>query len=387
MTPARLLALATLAAATTLTTPIPATADTDTPKAWLDTRLNGAEMDLLEDVIGYAPPAIPDGVEFAGEKPWSFADHRGKVVVIQSWTRKTQSGRAAVNRVGMLVNEYVESGDVVLVGLHTPDGADEAADYVEKKPQQGHTLIDTTGALCDDLGIYDNPTSMVIGRDGAIRYAGLRYTGVRDAVRELIDEPVPADDAPAPEVVTPRSERDSASAGKSAPARAGTGDYPPITGNVGSARDMRGKKAPTVAVETWLTEEPSLANKVIVVDFWATWCGPCVASIPHMNELAAEFDDSVVVIGLSSEDADTVRNFLKRKKMDYTVAVDPQRRMTGMVQNRGIPHGLVVSPDGIVRWQGHPASLNAETLGQIVEASGAGGGSGSASSRYRWVKE
>ena len=54
-----------------------------------------------------------------------------------------------------------------------------------------------------------------------------------------------------------------------------------------------------MGVEKWLTDAPDLNGKFVLVDMWATWCGPCRRSIPHLNELYAKFKDRLVVIGLS----------------------------------------------------------------------------------------
>jgi cytochrome c biogenesis protein CcmG/thiol:disulfide interchange protein DsbE len=145
--------------------------------------------------------------------------------------------------------------------------------------------------------------------------------------------------------------------------------FPEPTGEVGQAIDLRGRKGPAVEVEEWLTAAPDAQDKVIILDFWATWCGPCIRGIPHMNQLQSAYPDEVVVIGLSNEDAATVRAFLPNSGMRYAVGVDPQRRMWKAVQNQTIPHAIVYSPDGVVRWQGHPARLTPEILGAIVEGS------------------
>ena len=137
--------------------------------------------------------------------------------------------------------------------------------------------------------------------------------------------------------------------------------------------DFRGKKAPKFEVEKWLGEAPAMKGKVIVIDFWATWCPPCRELIPEMNEWSKKFSKDVVFIGVSDEKEETVRGFMEKTKFEYHLALDAQKRMSKALGVEGIPHVMVISPDGVVRWQGFPLDdkdkLTPEILEQIVKAS------------------
>ena len=153
-------------------------------------------------------------------------------------------------------------------------------------------------------------------------------------------------------------------------------DYPPIVKEkkLYAANDLRGKKAPEFVVDKWLHQpNPNLKGKVLVVDFWATWCGPCRKLIPEMNEWAKKLSKDAVFVGLSDEPAATVEKFMKTSPMNYSVAIDSQKRMSKALGVQGIPHVMVVTPDGIVRWQGFPGSaedpLTLEKLEQVIAAS------------------
>lgn len=96
-----------------------------------------------------------------------------------------------------------------------------------------------------------------------------------------------------------------------------------------------------------------LKGYVVVVEFWATWCGPCKKTIPHLNDLHEKYaDKGVVIIGISDEDDKTVRPFLKKMKMDYLVIAGSEAMKTYGVN--GIPHAFIVDTNGIVQWDGHP---------------------------------
>lgn len=137
-----------------------------------------------------------------------------------------------------------------------------------------------------------------------------------------------------------------------------------------------GDPAAPLHIAGWIKGKPvdlaaAKGKQVVVVEFWATWCGPCRTSIPHLTELQKKFKD-VVFIGVSDEDADTVKPFVQRMgdKMDYTVAVDKDGKTSagymGAYGINGIPHAFIVDKESRVVWLGHPMDRLEETLAEVV---------------------
>lgn len=130
-----------------------------------------------------------------------------------------------------------------------------------------------------------------------------------------------------------------------------------------------GDKAPSLAKVTWMkgtAVEPGTA--VTVVEFWATWCGPCRKSIPHLTELQKKYGTKVNIVGLSNEDQPTVKPFIDEMgaKMDYHVGIaDVMTYGSYMDGIEGIPHAFVVDAGGVVVWQGHPGTMD-QVLSQVV---------------------
>jgi len=339
---------------------------------WLDRRLPQDERESLDAVRGYAPIGITAGTFWVGgDAPANLAALRGKVVVVQSWTHANEPGRSALSRV-LQILKSVEDPDVKVVALHTPDGAAAAKGYLEKRSLGVPVLVDQDGAFCDALGVYKRPVTLILDRSGAVRYTGVSLAGLKPALQALLLEPAPAADAPAPPPM-PSPRNDGEAAKQEAQARRPA--FPPVDGQV-AANDLRGKKGPPITVGQWLTAEPNTQGKVVMVEFWATWCGPCLRSIPHLNKLHDRHREKMVIIGVSDEDAATVRAFMRKTRFNYTVAIDQRRTIINAVKPRGIPHTIIMSPDGIVRWQGNPLSLEERTVEQIINASNVGAGSG-----------
>jgi cytochrome c biogenesis protein CcmG, thiol:disulfide interchange protein DsbE len=136
------------------------------------------------------------------------------------------------------------------------------------------------------------------------------------------------------------------------------------------AKSVINQKAPKLVVEKWLTEKPNTKGKFVLIDFWATWYGPCRRAIPDLNQFRTEFEKDLIIIGISDESQETIQS-MTNPKMDYYSAIDSENRMYNLLEIRGIPHCIVIDPEGIVRWEGYPTlngfELTSEVIKDIIE--------------------
>ena len=340
--------------------------------AWL-APLEDADRAELDRVVGYAAPTLPLELgRWRNARPLTMDQLRGRVVIIQSLS--TASGR------GLMTNRAITTAmeplrdRATLILLHTPDIRPTLEDRIKSWKLEDPLIVDRDGSYCDALGVFRTPVSLVIDRHGIIRAAGLTPDGAAALAAQLADEPYVEDRHG---TLIPR---------RSDGAADDRASYPPITGAIGNAEDIRGKRVPMLNISEWLTEEPALTDRVLVIDFWATWCAPCVRGIPKLNELQRQFGDRIVIIGLTGESRTKLANGMNKIKLEYSdfeyaVARDQGSETQVAIRLASIPHALVVSRDGIVRWQGHPQNLTPEILEQTIRADGGQSLSG------RWATE
>lgn len=138
-----------------------------------------------------------------------------------------------------------------------------------------------------------------------------------------------------------------------------------------------GDVAPALSIEQWLKGSPVDSferGKVYVVEFWATWCSPCVANIPHLNSIQAKHPE-VVVIGVAGSERrpaegqpdtriEKLNDFIAKRGdgMNYRVAYDDDRSMPKAwmepAGQNGIPCVFIVGGDGKIAWIGHPVAMD-----------------------------
>lgn len=127
-------------------------------------------------------------------------------------------------------------------------------------------------------------------------------------------------------------------------------------------------------------ELSDLRGKVVVLDFWATWCGPCVQAMPHMEELATEFaGEGLVVLGVNQDRPnaeDQVRSFVADRGVSFTQVMDPDHNIGSKYQVRAIPRTVVIGPEGKIRHshEGYTpesaAALRAKVEALLAESAG-----------------
>ena len=121
------------------------------------------------------------------------------------------------------------------------------------------------------------------------------------------------------------------------------------------------------------------AQGVQVIEFWATWCGPCLKGMPHLSALQQEYGAEVTIVGVTEEPPATVATFLGstsiegtpwRDVIKYRLALDDRGATSAAYMKAagqsGIPTAFIVGKDGVIDWIGHPAEMD-EPLRAVVD--------------------
>lgn len=138
-----------------------------------------------------------------------------------------------------------------------------------------------------------------------------------------------------------------------------------------------GSAAPRIAIREWVSGEMKGSNpfrgKTVVLEFWATWCAPCVAAIPHLNRLAKKFaSKDVIFLSITAEQRQAVEKFLSKKPIISSVVLDSVIGGHGITHRaygvKAIPHTVLIDTKGIIRWRGYPTDLTEERFERYLRA-------------------
>jgi thiol-disulfide isomerase/thioredoxin len=124
-------------------------------------------------------------------------------------------------------------------------------------------------------------------------------------------------------------------------------------------------KLPTVGEEipafnfTYLAGSSAPAGKLTLIEFWATWCGPCIDGIPKINKLQADYSArGLAIIAISDEEPEVVERFVKRRKMSYATAIDVDSALHRALRVESIPFAILIDENRKIIWRGNPSSID-----------------------------
>jgi thiol-disulfide isomerase/thioredoxin len=139
-----------------------------------------------------------------------------------------------------------------------------------------------------------------------------------------------------------------------------------------AAKDaLEGKTPPALEVTGWLNTDgkdlslDKLKGKVVVLDFWGVWCGPCRAAMPHLKELYGKHkDDGLVVIGVhTTSQGERMKAFVEEQQLPWPVAVDVDKKTVSAFRVDSYPDYYVIDRSGNLR----VADLANKELDRVVE--------------------
>lgn len=337
-------------------------------------------------IIGDETPELAATLKELNAEGGDIDALKGKVVVVDFWATWCGPCRAALPKNVEMMKELGPKGLVVL-GIHdAARGSDKMNDIAKGASLNYPLAIDDGGRSAAEWKVGFWPTYGVIDRKGILRAIGLQPQHVRAVAEKLLAED-------APETKTKRSTEKATekSAEKSADEPAGNATKRSSQNNASqdsasaaSAKNPRPEQVPAIYLEgdarkrarlasfdlcpespalgamtQWtntesLGEGRSLAEfkgKIVVLDFWATWCGPCIQSIPKNNEIAKKYaDDGVVLIGVCHKDGgEKMTETIRSKKIEYPCVLDAKGEANAAFKVDGYPDYVIIDREGRVR--------------------------------------
>ena len=302
-----------------------------------------------------------------------LAKLKGKVVVIDFWATWCGPCRAALPENAAMMKDLRAKG-LVFLGVHDASHGSETMEKVASAAGVKYPLgIDNAGKSAAAWNVGFWPTYAVIDRKGTLRAIGLQPQHVREVVTKLLAEPGDKSEGearkPEPKATDKKGleKKDPTKpddAGKTALPHIEPLPRAMLEGDARRRSAMaRFDLCPEAPELNWATQWKNtdvlgdarklseLKGKVVVLDFWATWCGPCLASVPHMNEVARKYaDKGVVIIGVCNKDgANKLLDTVEAKGIAYPVCVDSKGEINAAYAVDGFPDYYLIDRSGRIR--------------------------------------
>jgi peroxiredoxin len=287
-------------------------------------------------------------------KTHSLKDYRGKIVVVGFISARCPISNAYKDRIRAIADEYAKRGVTFLgVNSNADESIEEARAYAAKNRLDFTILKDEGNVVADAYAAERTPKTYLIDGEGVVRYQGridnsqnpqmVKRDDLREALNEMLSgKPISVAETRALGCLIKRVQ-DAKAIPAVAPANTKAPQAEPKVG--------------TLKPVDFAKFKDSAKGKVLVLNFWATWCGPCVAEFPELVALDAKYrDKGMKLVGITADEAEDVRPkvipFIKKHQVKFDIirqdTDDPEEMMSQITKdwNGVIPATFVYDKQG-----------------------------------------
>ncbi|MEO1236630.1 MAG: TlpA disulfide reductase family protein [Planctomycetota bacterium] len=282
---------------------------------------------------------------------------RGKILVVDFWATWCGPCIAAIPKNNRIAEEYADRGVIVLGVCGSRNGQERFDQVVEAEGIKYPVARDKTTESGEAWRVMWWPTYALVDREGIVRAVGLKTGHVEDAVKELLKE------QPGEAVAEAQADTQNPEPISTADRSAEAAEPAAIPADLLEGSDEQRRRLaaidtdgpPRLYLKNMVSRERlrkrDLEDKIVVLDFWATWCGPCIRSIPKNNELHETYkDDGVIVLGVCHpRGADEMVDVVRDHGMRYPTAEDVGGKTADFYRVNGYPDYYVFDRKGRLR--------------------------------------
>jgi peroxiredoxin len=241
-----------------------------------------------------------------------------------------------------------------IIGISLDRSIEPLKSFVKKEGLAWHQYFDNARILSTMYQVNAIPSTFLIDGEGIIRKTNLRGRSLETAVAALVKENLAIPAHTHPNTPEKGSQPQSIPATKLIKMKTDSQKDENLESRIANPSEWVGKPAPDFQVKNIKGEELSLKDfrgQVVFLDFWATWCGPCIAEMPNVKRTYEKYkDQKFQIVGISLDNSTApLEAYIKKEGIAWRQYLDSGGKISLLYNVRAIPSTFLIDGAGIVR--------------------------------------